>query len=712
MADKTKSVIVRGEAEVDTLKVAQEIRDLKAEVAELKQAIEDAKAAAQAAADSAARAAEEAQAAATRSVKGARKASKSRAASTDDEVLAAEVAAAGGPPSIPSDTLLTVALASWFHSKLGHTHTNMPTTAQKKALDLANVSDTNRVAGMADLVEASRLTDKFPVGYKRFNSITAPGTPYIDVSTPLAGEAISGSLVQEGLVSGLRTHIRQHDTQLAITFDNFAVYGRLRVELVVLLRRPPQSNIALLSVALGANVTSYIIDKPNLLLKSDSVIVPSTNLATIQTLKDLNRGGYFVNPEDSVPEDLPAGHKVYKLIAGEIFIKERVLGEWATGDTGGLAVTRQSVHALVPGNQVYLNPGQVNEELKTILSITPSGPGDRDPIDIRFTTGLAYDHDGGEPVCRSDIVEIANSRTDLFLDLYSLNTSGVEVPQTISGKVIDILIPYRFRNKNLPNDLLQAVTEFLHLAEGVGGAPANPVQAISTGYFGALNQPVVHNLSLSAYGVYTEQILDMNSDTIGNRGVGEILLNSFRVTNTGGGTSGSFDWMITSLTPTNPLMATGVAVFSVGEQATLVQHNLGLSQYFVAIELLTDAGLASVGALGVDNIGSNSFEVRHTGANSTSSFRWTVFTTELLPQRCLVAAGVGTFPGNGTDLTITHNADRSTYLFKITPIYGAALASVGTYGVHSKTLNTIKVTNNGQDNTTQFAWALFVPPDD
>jgi hypothetical protein len=167
-----------------------------------------------------------------------------------------------------------------------------------------------------------------------------------------------------------------------------------------------------------------------------------------------------------------------------------------------------------------------------------------------------------------------------------------------------------------------------------------------------------------------------------------------------------------TLAPSAPLSATGVAILSAEGQATLVQHNLGFTDYFVAIELLTDADLASVGALGIDNLQADSFEVKHTGSNHTSSFRWAVFTTTVVPYKNLIATGQGIFPGTSSFLKITHNAGRTPYIFKITPLYGAAIAGVGACYQQNAGTNSVMIYNTGQDNTTPFLWALFVPPGD
>lgn len=709
MADSDKTVVVEGEAEVNKLKVSEEISDLKKRVEGMEKAILEAQKAAQRAADAAQKAADDAALAAASQPFNARNIR--RKAITDDEEQAAAVVTAGGAPTVAVTDILTVALARQLHSALGHTHVNMPTTGQKKALDLANLSPTNRAVGLTDLDEAFRLTDKFPVGYKRFNAIQTGTDPSVNVTVSLSGELVAANLASEGLVDGLRSHIRINETQTASFAGNFVIFGKLRQVFVILLRRPPQANAATLVVALNPNVTSYIIDKPDLLVKNDTIVVASTNRASIQNVLDLTRGGYFINPPDAVPASLPAGTKVYKLISGEIFVKQRVGAQWVLGGNGGLAVTRQSVHALAVGNQLYINPGQVNEELVTILSITPSGLDDRDPIDIRFVSNLAFDHDGGEPVVRIDLVEVASSRTDLFLDLLSLDDNGNEVPQTINTRKIDVLMPYRFQNKNLPVQQMQMITEFLHLAEGGALGFLGMVQGISIGVFGVANQPVVHNLSLANYGVLTEQIWDLNASTVGNRGIGLVSANAFTVENSGANVTSEFDWMAHSLISISPMMASGLAKFAAGGAPTTIHHNLGVANYFVAIEIQADQNISSIGVWGVDNVQANSFEIKHTGSNNSTPFRWTIFNTGALPRGGLLITGQGQFPGSGLDLVIAHNANQPRYFLKITPRYNPTIAGVGAYGVHEKTLNSIKVSNGGQDSSTEFFWAMFIPPE-
>jgi hypothetical protein len=636
---------------------------------------------------------------------------------TDDEV-AATVISSLTVPELETTAILNKGTADLLYTKVGHTHTYQNTEPQKDALDATpDLGPTNRVLGFNDMADSRQLTSQFWTSYDRHNNIPTTHDQYINVTPLLDGEDISDGLNAKGYILGARAHIRDRLTQLPIVSGSWVLFGVLRQQLTVLLRSPPESNRANFNFDFNAGQLSYVIDQPGLLTKSNYMVIGSNNRATITKAIDINRAGIWLNPQGTHPQPVTTSDYLYRVDPLQLWVLERSGGEWENGSFGGTAVCLQSTHGLFPGDAVYLNPGGATEELKTVDTIVPAGPEDTDGVVIAFVEPLIFDHDGGETMTKDSITVDVNTLIEHFLDTFFLNGPTVSRPGSPLGRNVDLLIPRRWQLGQFPTNTLEIVTEFFHLAEEAD-VGEDFVLVFGFGFFAPDGfSSYEHDQFLTDHWIAVEPIWHAKLTTVGNYAIRSVTEFNFTEAHTGGveeNNQPQFQYVaVPTETPTTaPMVATGIGTLSSLGTPALIEHdeNIPVEFQFIHVEFIDDEALSSVGPWGIDGLLPSSFTVRHTGSNSTTQFRWSVYDARGIPRGRFYDKGQATFAGYQSQATLQHQLNADRYVVLITPRWGPNIAGVGVFGVANRGQGSVEVVNSGSDDTTSFDFAIIELP--
>lgn len=630
----------------------------------------------------------------------------------------------GGVTGVPLPTdLVTIPIGDGRYSRTDHSHPTLPTSAQKAGL--LNITGSNRAIGSVEAADALRLGAAHLNVFIRKDNVPAGTGSVLDVTQLLIDQAVAtGNL--PGLLLNEICFIIDAVTLRPIEFNSYNVFGLLRQSDPFLLGLPAGIR-STLSQAYAVNGTSVFSSVPNLFPGGAGTIILGVTPQAYAVPVASNSGTLVtLNPGQTFPVSAPVGKPIFRAVAGFGVVRKKDLPAnlWGAGDFEGDLLGVTIPNTIQVGSRVVINPGGVNQEIREVASISPAANPTL-PTRIVFLQALDNDHEAGEPVILETMTVQTPQPRQLFVD-FVVNPigGGAPVPYVMTGQMICFLFPYRFRLPEIPVDLIQRMVEFLHAAGDSGGvpvgnAPTNLIEAIGISTFAGLGQlaQVIHNENLSVYAIMLTVRFDASIAAIGAFGVdlSTVDNNQFGVRNIGESQTKQFEYAILAIPPAalfSPLIDSGVATFSPAGTTVTHNKNIPFGTQFILIEPLFNAGMASLGVFALDTVQANSFVVRITGTNPVTQFRWALFNTGGLPLGKMRAAGVGTFAGVGVPATITHNLGIvGTYFVKIVPRFGPNLAAVGEYSVDpaTRTGNAFSVRNTGSDNTTSFAWAIFVP---
>ncbi len=554
--------------------------------------------------------------------------------------------------------LLSVGAGDARYAFKKHIHPGLLTVAEQAAIKAATggLSATNRVLSSQDLIGANPLLAKLLHGYTYYGGIKTGFTNSVDLRAIIGNETVAFAPTDRGIIPNESAFVRDSLSWFPVTVNGYAVHA-LAVPLSLISRRqPPTNNVVTLAKDYIALDRTFIVDRVGVLANLGKFFVVVNNAVFIGIVIFAGGTAIQINPPGIVT-NLLTGTKIYAPLAGEALIHSNVAtgsGNWSVGSFGGEVVVKSTSifeSLMPPGTAIVINPGGLNEELRTVDTLFTSNiePSNGNRGTLRCTTTLSSSHTPGEPVVLLSLVT-DNPNQPFLLEFKIRNIDGNFLDFDTDGRDIDVLIPRRFNLQEFPIDNLNTIARFFHLiATGTGGGGggnvptqlgANTAQFLTVqfGAFtfqGVVGVTVTHSLSLQSYAVTVTPNFNASLATVGNFGEVPVqhLADQFQIKNTGNLNLVTGNYMIYAIPPVvrSPLVASGIDNFVLGTLVKSIAHNKNLASYFILIDLMGSGTVAAVGVVGVRSITPNTFEVKHTGSSATAQFRWSIFDTSTVP---------------------------------------------------------------------------------